>query len=310
MKFNGENILSTKQFDKKTLIELFRKTQIMEEILNKKKQSHLADGKILATLFFEPSTRTRFSFETAMNRLGGQVISNSDMLKTSSTTKMESLEDTGKVVSQMVDVIAVRHPEAGSVAKLASKSDCPVINAGDGSNEHPTQALLDVYTIWKKFRNIEDLTVGFIGDLKYGRVPHSQADLLKYFGAKFVFVAPDALKMPREVYDNVRDAGCQIKEVEDLKEVISELDVISMTRIQKERFEDEREYEKYKGVYVLDKNLMNKAKEDAIIIHPLPRVDEISTELDADPRAKYFEQVKNGVAIRMALISSVLGLEV
>jgi len=310
MKFYKENILSTKQFDKNSLIELFRNTQIMEEILSKDKPCKIAEGKILATLFFEPSTRTRFSFETAMNRLGGRVISNSDMLKTSSAVKMESLEDTGKVVSQMADVIAMRHPESGSVFKLASKSDVPVINAGDGSSEHPTQALLDVYTIWKKYKKLDGLTIGIIGDLKYGRVPHSQVDLLRNFDVKFIFVAPDALKMPRDIFNKLRDDGFEIKETEDLGEVIADMNVISMTRIQKERFDSEREYEKYKGVYVLDKTLMKMAKKDSIIIHPLPRVDEISPELDDDSRAKYFEQVGNGVAIRMALMCSVLGLEV
>lgn len=310
MRFQGENILSTKQFDEKSLIELFRITQVMENILNGGKVSNLASGKILATLFFEPSTRTRFSFETAMNRLGGRVISNSDMLKTSSTVKMESLEDTGKVVSQMADVIVMRHPDSGSVANLAVKSDVPVINAGDGSSEHPTQGLLDVYTIWKNLKKLDGLTIGIIGDLKYGRVPHSQVDLLKHFDVKFIFVAPEALKMPREIFNELRDAGFEIKETENLAEVISEMDVISMTRIQKERFSSEREYEKYKGVYVLDKKLMKKAKKGSIIIHPLPRVNEISTEVDDDPRAKYFEQVKNGVAVRMALICMVLGVDV
>ena len=188
--------------------------------------------------------------------------------------------------------------EAGSVAKLAEKSDVPVINGGDGSSEHPTQALLDLYTVWKEKEKIDGLTFGMVGDLKYGRVPHSQYDLLKHFDVSFVFVSPGELKMPD---------GCEGKEIESLEEVIGDLDVIAMTRVQKERFSNEAEYEKYAGAYVLDGGMMEKVKEDAIVIHPLPRVDEIAVEVDNDPRAKYFEQVRNGVAVRMALLCEVLG---
>ena len=297
----GQHILSTKQFDRKSLIHLFEVAQEMEGILDKGGADLLKD-KVMATLFYEPSTRTRMSFESAMLRLGGKVISNSDMMKTSSHKKQETLEDTGKVVSHMVDVIAMRHPEKGSVERLAAMSNVPVLNAGDGPGEHPTQALLDVYTIWKEKGNLDGLTVGMVGDLKYGRVPHSQCDLLRHFDAKFVFVSPEALKMPKEI---VAEMG-EVREVEDLSEVIGEMDVIGMTRIQQERFENEEEYLKHKGSYVLDGELMKKAKEDAIVIHPLPRVDEISEEVDQDPRAKYFDQVRNGVAIRMALLKGVL----
>jgi aspartate carbamoyltransferase len=308
MDLKGQHILSASQFDKKTLLELFKKAQEMEKILSNKGQSDLAFGKVMATLFFEPSTRTRFSFETAMMRLGGRVIANSDMVKTSSTMKMESLEDTGKTVSQMADIIVMRHPEAGSVGKLAFKSDVPVINAGDGPAQHPTQALLDVYTIWKSFGKLDELTIGMVGDLKNGRVPHSQCELLKQFDVNFIFVSPEGLKMPREIVGDLQDGGHYVEEVSELKVVISKMDVIAMTRVQKERFENEKDYEKYVGSYVLNNEMMTKAKNNAIVIHPLPRVDEISTEIDTDPRAKYFEQVKNGVAIRMALIAEVLGL--
>jgi aspartate carbamoyltransferase catalytic subunit len=310
MNFKGQHILSTKQFDKDGLMELLQTAKKMEKVVDeakKGKQSKILEGKLLATLFFEPSTRTRFSFETAMNKLGGRVISNFDMMNSSSIKKRETLWDTGKVVSQMADVIAMRHPEAGSVEKLSKGSTAPVINAGDGANQHPTQALLDVYTIWKKFGKLSGLTIGMVGDLKNGRVPHSQCDLLKHFGAKFVFVAPNALKMPEEIVKELKKLGHEVYETEDFGSVINQMDVIAMTRIQEERFANKNEYEKYAGVYVLDKKLMNKARKDSIVIHPLPRVDEITVDVDKDSRAKYFEQVKNGVVIRMALLAKVLG---
>ncbi|MBU1151794.1 aspartate carbamoyltransferase [Patescibacteria group bacterium] len=297
MKFQSQHILDSKQFDREGLLEVFKIAKEMEEKGGRK----LAEGKILATLFYEPSTRTRFSFETAMLRLGGGVVSGSDMVANSSHKKGESLEDTGRVVSRMADMIAMRHPEAGSVEKLASGSRVPVINAGDGVHEHPTQALLDVYTIWKEFDGkLEGLKVGMVGDLKNGRVPHSQYNLLKHFGVSFVFVAPEGLQMPEEYVG---------ERVENLAEVISELDVIAMTRVQKERFTSEAEAEKYAGAYVLDSELMGKVKKSAIVIHPLPRVDEIAVEVDDDGRARYFDQVENGVAVRMALICLVLGFD-
>ncbi|MBD3361118.1 aspartate carbamoyltransferase [Candidatus Peregrinibacteria bacterium] len=309
MELEGKHILSTKQFDPESLTALFELTTKMEVILEKGESDILSD-KILAVLFFEPSTRTRFSFESAMQRLGGKVISNAQMMETSSIQKLESLEDTGKVISQMVDVVVMRHPESGSVTKLSQKSKVPVINAGDGSSEHPTQGLLDLYTIWKEKGGLDGLTVGIIGDLKYGRVPHSQCDLLRHFDVKFVFVSPEELALPREIIDELRSRHREIRVSENLEGTIPDMDVISMTRIQKERFESEKEYEKYAGMYILDEKLMAKAKEDAIVIHPLPRVDEIDVEVDKDKRAKYFEQVKNGVAIRMALLSMVLGVEI
>jgi aspartate carbamoyltransferase catalytic subunit len=306
MIFKKSHVLSTEQFDRKDLDILFEETLKMEKILADGGQCDLLEGKILATLFYEPSTRTRFSFETAMLRLGGRVISNADMMQTSSVKKQETLEDTGKVVSQMADIIVMRHPEAGSVKNLAGKSDVPVINAGDGPNQHPTQALLDVYTIWKDKGKIDGLTVGMIGDLKYGRVPHSQCDLLKHYNVDFVFVSPRELRMPNEIIEDLRKINRSVAEMTSFNEAISQMDVIAMTRIQEERFESKAEYLKYKGTYVLDEEVLGNAKEDAIIIHPLPRVDEISPNVDTDSRAKYFEQVKNGVALRMALFNLVL----
>lgn len=295
----GKNILSTGEFDEKGLLGLFEEAKKMEKILDRGKQSKILEGKIMATLFYEPSTRTRFSFETAMLRLGGRVVSNADMMQTSSVTKLETLWDTGKVVSQMVDVIAMRHPKAGAVGEFSEGSEVPVINAGDGPSEHPTQALLDLYTIWRNFGKIDGLIIGMVGDLKNSRVQHSQCGLLKNFKVKFVFCSPKGLEM-----SGAKDLKAEI--CNDLKKFVGKVDVISVSRIQKERFVSEREYKKYAGSFVLDRKLMKLAKKNSIMIHPLPRVDEIAVDVDSDPRAKYFEQVRNGVAVRMALLKKVL----
>lgn len=299
------HILSTKQFNRESILAILERAKEMESIIESG-GSEMMKGKIMATLFFEPSTRTRFSFEAAMYKLGGNVISNADMMVTSSVKKQETLFDTGKVVSQMADIIVMRHPEVGSVVKLSEGSDVPVINAGDGSAEHPSQGLLDIYTIWKEKGTLDGLTVGMVGDLKYGRVPHSQCDLLKHFDVKFVFVSPEELAMPRDILDDVRGQHREVKIGNNLEEMIGGMDVVSMTRIQEERFASKEEYQKYAGLYVLDDSMMNFVKEDAIVIHPLPRVNEIALSVDQDDRAKYFDQVGNGVVLRMALISSVL----
>jgi aspartate carbamoyltransferase catalytic subunit len=305
MKFKGQDILSTKQFDKKGMEVLFKRALKFE----KKMAAGLFSGKILATLFFEPSTRTRFSFESAFLRGGGSVISGADMMNTSSIKKRETLYDTGKVVSCFADIIVMRHPEAGSVVELARGASVPVINAGDGSNQHPTQALLDVYTMWKEFGGrLSGKVIGMVGDLKNGRVPHSQCDLLRHWNVKFVFVSPKALRMPSGIVRELREAGREVVEVEKLEGVIGGMDVICATRIQEERFASAKEAAKYRGVYVIDKDMMKKAKKSAILLHPLPRVDEIAVEVDSDPRARYFEQVKNGVFVRMALMAEVMGV--
>ncbi len=299
----GSHLLSSTDLTRDDLLAIFEEAEKMLPIVRKEESSDIMKGKVLATLFYEPSTRTRFSFETAMLRLGGSVISNYQMKETSSAKKGETFYDTGKVVSKFADVIAMRHPESGSVAKLADGSEVPVLNAGDGPRDHPTQGLLDVFTIWKEFGGIENLTIGMVGDLKYGRVPHAQCEMLKHFsGLKFVFVAPEALKMPREIVGDLEKAGHEVVETDDLDSVVSELQVIGHTRIQEERFESEEEYQKYKGVYVIDEEIMSKACEDMILMHPLPRVDELAVEVDEDVRAKYFDQVTNGVAVRMALL--------
>lgn len=306
MKFKGQHILSTQQFDRMGLLSLFAEAKKMEKVIadaKKGKESKILAGKILATLFYEPSTRTRFSFEAAMLRLGGRVLSNADMMQTSSVRKLETLEDTGKVVSQIADVIAMRHPEKGSVAVFAEHSDVPVINAGDGSNEHPTQALLDLYTIWKEFGKIDGLTIGMIGDLKNSRVQHSQFGLLKNFKVKYVLVSPRGLEMPAAI---LKEMGDMAKVVLTPEDMVEKADVISVSRIQKERFVSEREYKKFVGQFVVDSELMKKAKKHAIVMQPLPRVDDVAVEVDSDPRARYFDQVGNGVAVRMALLKVVL----
>jgi aspartate carbamoyltransferase catalytic subunit len=243
-----------------------------------------------------------------MLRLGGMVISNADMGSTSSAKKGETLYDTGKMVSTFADIIAMRHPQAGSVAELAKGSSVPVVNGGDGPGDHPTQGLLDVFTIRKCLGRLDNFTIAMVGDLKNSRVVHSQCEYLMHFdGVKFILVSPGGLKLPLEIVEKLR-GKFEVSETEDLNAAIAECDVLSDTRIQQERFESEAEYLKYNGVYVLTPALMTKAKQDMIVIDPLPRVNHIDPAVDSDTRAKYFEQVKNGVAVRMAILATLLGL--
>lgn len=300
----GQNILSSQQFDRETLLGVCGTAAEMEKILESGKQSDLLAGKVMATLFYEPSTRTRFSFETAMNRLGGRVVSNADMMSTSSAKKSETLWDTGKVVSQMVDVIAMRHPEKGAVAELAEGSDVPVLNAGDGPGDHPTQALLDMYSIMKYKGTIDGLTVGIIGDLKHSRVLRAQCQMLSGFDVKLVLISPQELALDEDVKSGLKN----FEEVESIADVIVDLDVISVNRIQEERFPTQEEADKHRGKFVITSELMKSAKEDAVILCPLPRMEELPKEIDDDPRAKYFDQVHNGVAARMALLAHVFGI--
>lgn len=303
------HLLSSRDLSKQEILKFFKRADKFLSIVLEKKKLKIADGKILATLFYEPSTRTRFSFETAMLRLGGSVISNADMNATSSTKKGETLYDTAKMVSTYANIVAVRHPSAGSVADFASGSSVPVINAGDGPGDHPTQGLLDLYTMWKHFGKIDGLTIGMVGDLKNSRVLHSQCELLANFkNLKFVFVAPKGLEMPVEITKILLKNKFNVKEMQDLKEAAPLFDVLSQTRIQKERFGSDEEYRKYRGIYIVNSDLMKICKKNMILIHPLPRVDEIEVDVDSDSRAKYFEQVENGVAMRMALIASFLNL--
>lgn len=301
MNFINQNILYTEQFDRVSIEKVLDVAKGFSDIASGKKKTDLLKGKVLATLFYEPSTRTRFSFETAMLRLGGDVISVSD-IEASSLMKGESLADTAKAVEKFADVIVVRHPLKGSAEEMAVSCEPSVINAGDGSNQHPTQALLDVYTIREEFGKIDGLTIAMAGDLKYGRTVHSLTNLLKFFKVKFIFAAPDALQIPDEYLK-----GVEYEKTSDLKEALSKANVVYMTRIQRERFKSPAEYEKYKGVYVLDKKLILSANPDIKVMHPLPRVDEIAKDVDAMPNACYFKQVQNGIAVRMALLALVLG---
>ena len=266
--------------------------------------------KILATLFFEPSTRTRLSFESAMLSLGGSVLGFSSASNTSAS-KGESVSDTISVVSSYCDIIAMRHPKEGAPLVATRKSTVPLINAGDGGHNHPTQTLTDLLTISREKGRLDNLTIGFCGDLKFGRTVHSLTKAMsRYKNIKFVFIAPPELKIPEYLKHDLLDAkNLDYKEVETIEEVIKDLDILYMTRVQKERFFNEQDYIRLKDTYILDLKKLEKSKSDLIVMHPLPRVNEIATEVDDDPRAKYFDQVQNGRFMRMALILKMLGLE-
>jgi len=263
--------------------------------------SNTLKGKILATLFFEPSTRTRFSFESAMKRLGGTCVGFSSIEGTS-VKKGETLIDTVNIMSGYSDCIVIRHSKEGA-AKLASEhSSVPIVNAGDGSHDHPTQTLLDLYTIKKSLKNFNGLRVGICGDLRYGRTGRPLSIALSNYDTEISFISPPQLSMDKSTVKYIRDNGTNVKEVLKIEDVIRELDVLYMTRIQRERFPTEEEYLKFSGHYIVNKELMNLAKKNMILMHPLPRVNEISVEVDSDPRAKYFEQSRNGVPTRMAVL--------
>ena len=266
--------------------------------------------KILATLFFEPSTRTRLSFESAMLSLGGSVLGFSSASNTSAS-KGESVSDTISVVSSYCDIIAMRHPKEGAPLVATRKSTVPLINAGDGGHNHPTQTLTDLLTIYREKGRLDNLTIGFCGDLKFGRTVHSLTKAMsRYKNIKFVFIAPPELKIPEYLKHDLLDAkNLDYKEVETIEEVIEDLDILYMTRVQKERFFNEQDYIRLKDTNILDLNKLEKSKSDLIVMHPLPRVNEIAIEVDDDPRAKYFDQVQNGRFMRMALILKMLGLE-
>jgi aspartate carbamoyltransferase catalytic subunit len=299
------HVLEAQEFDREALERIFDTADKMRGIVEQG-GSDILKGKLLASLFYEPSTRTRFSFETAMLRLGGEVITTESAGQFSSTVKGETLEDTIKIVSSYADVIVLRHNEAGS-AKLASGvSNVPVINAGDGTGQHPTQSLLDLYTIRDAFRIVDGLHIVIVGDLKYGRTARSLAYLLgKYRNISITFVAPAQLSMSDDIIEYCTRHGMRVTVTTELAPVLPHADCVYMTRIQKERMPT-AEYEQVKGAFVLTIPLMQTMKEKAIILHPLPRVDEIPVAVDSDRRARYFEQARNGVFIRMALLRDVL----
>jgi len=301
MSFKGRDIVSINDFSKADILHILKVSQEME-----KDKSDLLMGKILSVLFFEPSTRTRLSFESAMYRLGGKVIGFSDE-KVSSVRKGETIWDTVKMAEQYSDVIVIRSPIEGSARLAAEASSVPVINGGDGANQHPTQTLLDLYTIQKARGKLDGLKVGFLGDLKYGRTVHSLAIALSHWKIDLYFIAPDALQMPEHYLKDLKEKGIKCRQTKDVFTVSKELDILYVTRIQQERFPEPMEYEKYKHAYRLDQTLLNYIKEDLKILHPLPRVGEISPELDDTKHAVYFEQAGNGVTVRKAILALVLG---
>ena len=274
-----------------------------------KKYSHVCDGKKLATLFYEPSTRTRLSFEAAMLNLGGSVLGFSSA-NSSSASKGESVADTIRVISCYADICAMRHPKEGAPMVAASKSSIPVINAGDGGHQHPTQTLTDLMTIRELRGSLDNFTIGLCGDLKFGRTVHSLINsLVRYKNVKFVLISPKELRIPDYIRDDVLKANqAEFIEMENLEDAMPELNILYMTRVQRERFFSEDEYLRMKDFYILDKSKMALAKEDMYVLHPLPRVNEISVDIDDDPRAAYFKQVQFGVYVRMALIMTLLGL--
>lgn len=287
--------------------EIQRILELAAEFENNSVQEIL-NGKVVATLFFEPSTRTRLSFESAVNKLGGRIIGFSDA-SSSSVTKGETLKDTILTVANYSDLIVMRHPREGSAKYASEVSNVPIINAGDGANQHPTQTLLDLYSIQKTQGTLEGLNVFLVGDLKYGRTVHSLMMALSRFNPTFNFISPEELKMPDEYKLFLDNKGIKYYEHIDFTEIISRADIVYMTRVQKERFSDPMEYEKTKNAYILKNNMIVNTKENMKILHPLPRVNEINTDVDANKKAYYFTQALNGVYTRQAIISSILGIK-
>ncbi len=302
----GKSILSVKQFNQDDLRYIFEVAHEMREMVERVGTFDLLKGKILVNLFYEPSTRTASSFTAAMERLGGSVIPINEV-KYSSVAKGESLPDTIRSLECYSDVIVLRHPEMGASALAAQYARKPIINAGDGIGEHPTQALLDLFTIIEEKGNVDGLTVTMLGDLKNGRTVHSLSRLLSLYDVKLNFVSPEILRLPKEITSELEGKGIPIQEYTLLDQAISESDVLYVTRVQKERFEDPQDYENVKGTYIITSQSLAEAKEDLVLMHPLPRVGEISMELDDDPRAAYFRQMEYGMYVRMALLAMVLG---
>ena len=306
--FYGHDILSVKQFSRDDLEYIFEVAHEMREMVARVGTFDLLKGKILANLFYEPSTRTSSSFTAAMERLGGSVIPINEV-KYSSVSKGESLPDTVRTLECYADVLVLRHPEIGSAALAAKYARKPVINAGDGVGEHPTQALLDTFTIFEELGVgvVDGLTITMLGDLKYGRTVHSLARLLSLYDIRLNYVSPDILRMPKEVMDEVAAKGIPQAEYDNLDAVLPETDVLYVTRVQKERFDDPAEYERVRDMFIVNPEIMKAAKQQMIVMHPLPRVNEISIDFDDDPRAAYFRQMEYGLYVRMALLAMVLG---
>lgn len=300
--FKDRDIISIRDFSKEDIIHVLKTAKKLEE----KPMPTLLNGKVLAALFYEPSTRTRLSFESSMKKLGGSVIGFSEAGSTSAA-KGESLYDSVRIMGSYSDVMVIRHPLDGSARLAAHASAVPIINGGDGANQHPTQTFLDLYTIQKTKKKIEGLTVGFLGDLKYGRTVHSLAHALAHFNTKMYFISPQVLRMPEDHLQELKESGVEFYETDDIESAIPKLDVLYCTRIQKERFPDPLDYKKISGSYQVNLELMRHAKEDLKILHPLPRVNELNEDLDDTKHAAYFEQAANGIPVRQALLALVLG---
>jgi aspartate carbamoyltransferase catalytic subunit len=303
MQFQNRDVISIQDFTKEEINHILKTSQTMEPLA--KTGTDTLKGKILATLFFEPSTRTRLSFEAAMQKLGGTTIGFSDT-ETASTKKGENLVDTIRTVENYADAIALRHRLEGAAVVAAEYSKVPIINGGTGAQEHPTQALIDLYTIQKEKGSIDNLKIALVGDLRYGRTVHSLARALTNYNVELSLVAPESLRMQQNILSEVKNK-IPVTENSSLDEIIPKIDVLYVTRIQKERFPDPAEYAKLKGAYRIDQKTIKTAKKNLIIMHPLPRVDEIAPEIDNSPYARYFQQVGNGLFVRMAILSLVLG---
>lgn len=303
LKFEGRDIISIKDFSREEIDYVLNLAQAMEPMALK--GSDILKGKILATLFFEPSTRTRLSFESAMHKLGGSAIGFAEA-EVASVKKGENLADTVRVVENYADVIALRHPLEGAARLAAEFAKVPIINGGSGAEEHPTQALLDLYTTMKEKRKIDGLRIALVGDLRYGRTVHSLAYALSLYDIELYLVSPESLKMRREVLHTIEEK-ISVTQKTSLEKIVPLVDVLYVTRIQKERFPDPAEYAKVRGFYTIDLQTLKKAKEDLIILHPLPRIDEVAAEVDETTHARYFQQVWNGIVVRMALLALILG---
>jgi aspartate carbamoyltransferase len=304
--FYGQDIISVRQFDREGLAYIFGVADEMRAVVKRVGSTDLLKGHVLACLFYEPSTRTSSSFVAAMSRLGGSVIPINEV-RYSSVTKGESLPDTIRTLESYADAIVLRHPEVGASRVAAEYARKPIVNAGDGVGEHPTQALLDLYTIQSELGELDGLHVALVGDLRYGRTVHSLARLLCLYDVKMTFVSPEILRMPLDVMNEVKAHDRPVDETYDVHDIIADVDVLYITRVQRERFADQAQYDSVKEYYIITPELMALAKEQMVVMHPLPRVSEISYAIDDDPRAAYFRQMENGMYIRMALLAAVLG---
>ena len=297
-----KSLISIGDFTKEEILHVLETAKEFEQ----NKEQNFLEGKVIASLFFEPSTRTRLSFETAINRLGAKVIGFSDATNTSQS-KGETLKDTIKMVNNYVDMIVMRHPLEGSSRYASEVADVPVVNAGDGANQHPSQTLLDLYSILQTQGTLEGLTINMVGDLKYGRTTHSLLQAMSHFNTKFIFTAPEELKMPKEYKQVLDSKGIEYIETTSIDEYLNDCDILYMTRVQQERFTDPMEYERVKDVYTLSAGMLTDVKQNMKILHPLPRVTEITQDVDETPYAYYFKQAENGLYVRMAIISYLLG---